>query len=78
MNHVLLLIEIAGAGWKAASQKAFAKHPLVAGYSAHDNGNGGTMLVLELKRAVKVGMNTAMKPAKAGGYHRIVFDLMAE
>jgi len=76
-SEKLLLIEVSGAVWKAPAQKAFTKHPLLVGYSAHDNGNGGTMLVLELRRDVKV-FSAAMKPLKVGGYHRIVFDLMAQ
>lgn len=75
-SEKLLLVDISGARWDAAAKKSMAKHPLVAAYSTHDNGSGGTMLVLELKKPVKVTMSTAMKPnPKAGGYHRIVMDL---
>ncbi len=74
----LLLVDIADAGWDAKAERRFAKHPLIAGYSAHDNGSGGTMLVIELKKAVKVLLSTGMKPYKAGGYSRIVFDIAAE
>jgi len=71
----LLLIDVSGAGWNAAEKKKIGKHPLIASYSAHDNGNGGTMLVVELKKSVKVLKTMALKPNAPGGYHRIVVDI---
>lgn len=75
-SEKLLLVDIPGARWDAVAKKSLAKHPLIVAYSTHDNGSGGTMLVLELKKPVQVTMSTAMKPnPKAGGYHRIVMDI---
>ena len=71
----LLVVELPGVAWNAATQKAFGNSPLLKSYSAQPSGDG-TRLVIELKKAAKLTMKTALPPNEVHG-HRIVFDLAA-
>jgi hypothetical protein len=71
----ILVIELPGAGWSAAAQKSFGNHPLLKAYSTQ-SANGSTRLVIELKKAAKLGMKTAMAPNATYANHRIVLDLV--
>jgi hypothetical protein len=70
----LLLIDLPGTKWSAAASKTWRKHPLIAGYSASDNGNGGTMLAIQLKKSTNILKSVPLAPNNVHG-HRIMFDL---
>jgi hypothetical protein len=69
----LMVVELPGAGWGAATNKSFGNSPLLKGYSVQPSGDG-SRLVLELKKPAKLTMKSALPPNEQYG-HRIVFDL---
>ena len=74
-NERLMLVELPGVAWNSAAQRRLTGNPLVAGYTAQASGNGGTMLVIELKRQARVKEVMALPPnAKYG--NRIFFDIV--
>jgi len=72
----LLVINLPGSGWSAATQKTFKSHPLIQSYTAQDSGNG-TSLVIELKKSARVVYSSTMAPNHVHG-HRVVFDVAAQ
>lgn len=73
-NEKLLLIDLPGINWSAPRQQKLARNPLVSGYTAQASGDGGTMLVVELKQPAKVLRSKALPPNDRYG-HRIYFDI---
>lgn len=76
-NEKILLIDLPGTGWSAAKTQKFTSHPLVAGYTAQESGNGGTTLVIELKKPVKMTESAALPPRTSPPLkgHRIYLDI---
>ncbi|MBU0799468.1 MAG: AMIN domain-containing protein, partial [Alphaproteobacteria bacterium] len=74
----LLVIELAGAGWTAAQSQTMAKSPLVQSYSVQAMDGGGTRVIIQLKRAVNVIYEAALKPEGGNSSHRIVLDLKGQ
>ncbi len=73
-NEKLLVVELPSTPWSAARSQRFKNNPLIAGYSVSDNGSGGSVLVLELKRAAKVVESTTLAPNAVYG-NRIMIDV---
>ena len=74
-NEKLLLIDLPSTPWSAKSTEAFSKDPLIARYNASDNGNGGTMLAIQLKRPARILEATTLAPNSTYGNHRIMLDI---
>ena len=74
-NEKLMIVELPSSPWSAAAQRTLSSNPLVAGYTAQDNGSGGTVLVIELKKPAKVQRYSDLPPNKKYG-HRIYFDIV--
>jgi hypothetical protein len=70
----LLVIELPGAAWKAASKQNFASSPLVKSYSTQAMDNGGTRVIVQLKKPTRVVYETTLA-AGGGEPWRIVLDL---
>ena len=73
-NEKLLLVDLPSMPWSAAASKAFSKDPLIARYNASDNGNGGTMLAIQLKQPVRVLAAETLAPNNVYG-NRIMLDI---
>jgi hypothetical protein len=72
----ILVIEIPSAGWKAALQKSLSSSPILSSYRVEQLGNGGTMLIVQLKKSASVSYKGSMDDAKTGG-QRLIIDLSA-
>lgn len=72
----ILVIEIPAAGWKTAAQKSLASSPILSSYRVEALSNGGTMLIIQLKKSATVSYKGSMDDAKTGG-QRLIIDLTA-
>lgn len=70
-----LIVELPETGWDAATQQAL-QNPLISGYKAQPSGNGGTQLLLQLRKPGRLIGSNAL-PAASGKGHRIYFDIGA-
>lgn len=70
----ILVVEIPQAGWSAALQQTLSASPLISSYRIERLDNGGTMLILQLKKAASVSYKGTMNDAKTGG-QRLIIDL---
>ena len=73
-NEKLLVMEISGAKWAARESFTFKDSPLLEAFSAQSDANGGSRLLLSLKKPVKILKKFALKkdgPRK----DRIVLDI---
>ena len=75
-NEKILVLEIKGLDWKTALRRPSIASPLVASYTAQNTENG-SRLVLQLKRAVKIGKVQSLSPEGSNG-HRAFLDLTAQ
>jgi hypothetical protein len=75
-NEKILVLEIKGLDWKAATNRPSISSPLVASYTAQNTENG-SRLVLQLKRGVKIGKVQSLSPEGSNG-HRAFLDLTAQ
>ena len=75
-NEKILVLEIKGLDWKTAKSRSSISSPLVASYSAQDS-DDGSRLVLQLKKAVRVGKVQSLGPQGENG-HRAFIDLTAQ
>ncbi|MCC6597272.1 MAG: AMIN domain-containing protein [Alphaproteobacteria bacterium] len=71
----LLVVELPGVQWNTAPEKTFPAHPLLKRYTVQPSGDG-SRLVVELRKAAKLVMKSAIDPDKTSG-HRIVLDISA-
>lgn len=69
-----LKIDLPQASWNADAQARVEMNDFISGYTAEDNGKGGTTLVLALNEPVRVIASAALKPNSSRG-HRIYMDL---
>lgn len=75
-NEKLLLIDLPNTSWAASAAKKIAGNPYVAGYSTQKSASGGTTLVVELKKPVRIAGSAALKPrTNPVRGHRIFIDL---
>jgi N-acetylmuramoyl-L-alanine amidase len=72
----ILVIEISGVGWSAAMQQTLSASPLVSSYRVETMDGGGTMLIVQLKRAAVISYKGTMDDAATGG-QRLIIDLTA-
>lgn len=72
----ILVLEIKGLDWKTALSKSNISSPLITSYTAQNTDNG-SRLVLQLKRAVRVGKVQSLGPEGSNG-HRAFLDLTAQ
>lgn len=72
----VLVIDLPRTEWNAAQSKSFGKHGLLKRYQVQSRGDGSRLLI-ELKKAVTIPTNLALKPNRQRG-HRIVLDLAAK
>ncbi len=70
----LLIIDLPQSGWTAGLQGSFSGNPVISGYTARPSAGGGVTLAVELKKAAKLTMSSALEPNETYG-HRIVFDV---
>ena len=71
----LLVIELQDAAWSKSISQAVAKSSLVAGYSTYDGGDGGTTMVVQLKKQTQVVKEAIIQPNNISPYYRLVIDL---
>jgi hypothetical protein len=69
-----LRITLPGTAWNAEQQKILSNNDLIAGYAAQPAADGGTTLVIALKRNVKL-LLSAYYPPDQGKGDRFVFDI---
>lgn len=73
----IFMIELPNTAWAGPATQSFSS-PLIQSYTAQpmDN-NGGTRIVLVLKKSASVSYQDTLKPANDSPYHRLVIDLTA-
>lgn len=71
----ILLVKFPRASWNAARQATIGNSALVQSYSAMSNAQGGTDVIVQLKKRARVEWAQAIPPAGAGQGHRIVLDV---
>ncbi len=70
----ILVIEIPGTSWNAAAQQNFASSPIIASYRVEKTDGGGTMLIIQLKKAASLTYKGTMDDVATGG-QRLIIDL---
>lgn len=73
----ILVIEIPAAGWNAALQQTLSSSPLLSSYRVERLDNGGSMLILQLKKAAVISYKGTMDDATTKG-QRLIIDLTAQ
>lgn len=71
----LLVIELPGARWSMAMQGKAPAYSLIDSWSAQPDGQGGTRLIMILKKAASLTYQATLKPESDNPYHRLVIDL---
>lgn len=71
----ILVVELPEAGWSAAAQKTLPSSPLIASYRIEPLDNGGTLLIVQLKKSAAVSYKGAMDDPGKG--QRLIIDLTA-
>lgn len=69
----ILVIEIPGASWSAATARTLSNSPLVTSYTAETDA-AGSRLIVQLKQAAKVTVSGQVDPDRTGG-NRSYLDL---
>ena len=73
----ILTIDVQGAGWTGAgTEQPTPKSPLLSGWQAAPDGQGGTRFVIQLRKPAKILAADAIAPA-GGKPGRIIIDLGA-
>ena len=71
----ILTVDVQGAGWTGAgTEQTTPKSPLLSGWQAAPDGQGGTRFVIQLRKPAKILSAEAGAPA-AGKLGRIIIDL---
>lgn len=70
----LMVIELPGTKWNAAQSMA-VKSPIVQSYSVQSTDDGGSRVILQLKKAANVAYEGVIKPDAGNNHYRIVIDL---
>lgn len=71
----LLVVELPGAGWSATLQGKAPANSLIDSWTAQPDGQGGTRLIMILKKAASVAYQAVLKPESDNPHHRLVIDL---
>lgn len=71
----ILLVKFPRAGWNAAQKATVGNSDLVQSYSAMPNAQGGTDVILQLKRQARVQWAQSIPPSGGGQGHRVVLDV---
>ncbi len=74
-NESLLVIELPGMGWSMAAAGTPPASALVQSWSAQAMDNGGTRIVMILKKPVTLTYEATLKPEPGSPHHRLVLDL---
>jgi hypothetical protein len=72
----LLIIELPKTGWNGEPGKAIAGNPLIASYDVQKTDDGGTRLIITLRKNAKTTYDGLLSPQGASGF-RVVLDLQA-
>jgi hypothetical protein len=71
----ILTIDLKGAGWTgAAGEKPIKGSPLLSSWQAGSNGQGGTRIIMQLRKSAKIAATQTI-PGGKGQNARIVIDL---
>lgn len=73
-NENLMVIELPGTKWSAA-QSMTVKSPIVQSYSVQSTDDGGSRVILQLKRTASVAYEGVIKPDANNANYRIVINL---
>lgn len=71
----IMVVELTEAGWSAAAQKTLSASPLIASYRIEALDNGGTLLIVQLKKSAAISYKGAMDDPGKG--QRLIIDLTA-
>lgn len=71
----LLVIELPGTSWSAPAQGRAPATSAIESWSAQADGQGGTRLVIILKKPVVLAYQATLKPESDTPHHRLVIDL---
>lgn len=72
----LLIIELPGTGWNMAAQGTAPANALVQSWSTQPiSENGGTRIIMILKKPVTIAYEATLKPEPSSPHHRLVIDL---
>lgn len=71
----LLVVDLKGSAWNKAIAAAVSKSSVVAGFNAYDSADGGTTLVIQLKKQAQVIKEALIQPNNISPYYRLVLDL---
>lgn len=72
----LLIIELPGTGWNMATQGTAPANALIQSWSTQPiSENGGTRIIMILKKPVTVAYEATLKPEPSSPHHRLVIDL---
>ena len=70
----LLIIELPNASWNTAKEQSFARSPLLQSYNVETLDNGGSRVIMTLKKDTSILKQQALPPGENPN-HRIYFDL---
>lgn len=70
----LLLVDLPGIGWGAASASGKPNSPLVAGWNTQGSPSGGTSVAVQLKKEARI-LSTEFLPASGNDPARLVVDI---
>lgn len=73
----LLVIELPGTGWSTAAQGKGPSSSVVDSWSSQPTGDGGSRVVMVLKKPVTVAYEGKVGPESDNPYNRLVLDLAA-
>lgn len=76
-NEKILVLELPGTKWNTTKMAQVSRSSLILSYSVQDGNQGGSRLVLQLKKPVRVRTAEALKPTGVKG-HRVFIDLVAQ
>lgn len=73
----LLVVSLPQTKWQGTMQKTLRGSPMIASYSVQETGDGGSNLIIQLKKPAKVVYDDTLKP-NGTPYYRIVLDVAAQ
>lgn len=71
----LLVIDLPGASWGGQASWSSSKSPLVSSYTVQNIDDGGSRIIMVLKRSSSILKQTMIKPNADSRSHRLVIDL---
>jgi len=73
-DEKLLIIDLPSSSWSGNNHSSIKKSPLIASYSAHSSPEGGSRVVIQLKKKTSIKYEGVIK-ANGNKDYRIVIDL---